>query len=262
MESQQILNNYLSAITQQLGLTANEEKVLLTLLGAASLRVTDIARLTKLNRTTIYGILETLIAGGLVTSFERRGKILEYQSLDPHQLIEHIERKRTQLASAADELRKQLPHLIKERTGAGGYPKTQFFQGIEGVKEAYEDSLVNNKGKIIYDISGTDAVYQRMGEDWVHYYISKRRDLGIDCQVIAPDTEWSHKSKEIDKYFRRVTKLMPKEFGFDTEVDIWDNKVGLFTFTEENPIAVLIEDERVANTMRQMFKYIYSTLDG
>jgi hypothetical protein len=53
---------------------------------------------------------------------------------------------------------------------------------------------------------------------------------------------------------------MPQEFGFDTEIDIWDNKVGLFTFSEENPIAVLIEDERVAHTMRQMFKYIYSTL--
>lgn len=252
---------HLLPIIKHLNLNEAEEKIFHALLRTSSMRVADISRATKLNRTTTYGILKSLTYMGLVTSFESDGKILEYQSIDPHQLIEHIERKRTELASAADGLREQLPQLINVRTKTGNYPKIQFFQGIEGVKEAYEDSLVNNKGKVIYDISGTDAVYERMGEEWVHYYISKRRDLKIDCRVIAPDTAWSHKSKQMDKLFRRITKLIPNEFNFDTEIDIWDNKMGLFTFTEDNPIAVLIEDERVANTMRQMFNYIYSTLE-
>jgi sugar-specific transcriptional regulator TrmB len=255
------MESFLQNLVKSLGLSPNEEAVFLLLLNVSSLRANEIAKLTKLNRSTTYGILKSLSEQGLVTSFERNGTVLEYQSIDPHQLVDYLERKRSDLARTSEELREHIPQLTDKRSSHGSYPKIQFFQGVEGVKQAYEDSLTNNTGKIIYDISGTDAVYERMGEDWVHYYISKRAALGIECRVIAPDTEWSHKSKKIDKVFKRVTKLIPADFGFDTEVDIWDNKVGLFTFTEDNPIAVLIEDERVANTMRQMFRYIYSALE-
>ena len=78
----------------------------------------------------------------------------------------------------------------------------------------------------------------------------------IECTVIAPDTEWSAIMKKDDEKYKRTTKLIPQDFSFDSEIDIYDNKVGIFTFSQEHPIAVLIEDDTIHATMKTLFGFM------
>ena len=42
-------------------------------------------------------------------------------------------------------------------------------------------------------------------------------------------------------------------------MQIYNNKIGIITITNENIIAILIEDERINKLFKSMFEAIYST---
>jgi hypothetical protein len=86
--------------------------------------------------------------------------------------------------------------------------------------------------------------------------VNKRTSLGIKSLQIAPNTPWGKFIKENDSKYIRFTKLIPAQFAFDTEMVIYDDKLGIFTFTKNKLMAVIIEDESIVNTMLVLFKYI------
>lgn len=250
---------FLKKIFTALHLNKSESIVLLSLFESGPCRVTELASSTALNRTTLYGILKILAKKGLVSSFTMRG-VLEYQSIQPNLLVDYLERQKIILEERKSEVVSILPELIRMRTGPKLFPHVQFFEGVEGIKQAYEDTLKNNEGKVLYDFTGTDAVFQKMGKDWVEYYVKKRTKLGIKCFDITPNSDWSQKSKKRDHELNRMTKFLPAEFTFDTEVALYDNKVAIFSFAKERPIAVIIEDEQITKTLKTLFTYIERTL--
>ena len=251
--------NSLQETLTKLGLSKNEVSVFLVLLQEGGLKAQTISKLANLNRTTTYGVIQSLTRRGLVSSVEQFGISL-FHSIEPPLLINYIERKQAELDERKDEIKKMLPEIKKIRSKNDIFPRIRFFDGIEGIKQAYEDTLENNKEKKLLDFTGTDAVFNEMGKDWVDYYVKKRASLGIECIDIAPDTEWAHKSKTRDKELRRITKLIPKKYLFNAEIDVYDNKVAIFSFSSKKPIAVIIEDENISRTVKVLFQYIDDTI--
>ncbi len=249
----------LKEILASVGLSDKEALVQTVLLQEGSLRVRQIVALTNLNRTTIYGILKKLIKEGLVSS-SNKGGITEYQSIEPGLFLSYFERKKNELSETQKEYEKILPHIKNIKKHKDLYPKIRFFEGVEGIKQAYEDTLENNKEKQILDISGTDAVYKVMGKKWVDYYINRRAKLNIQCKVIAPHTGWSRFSKENDCKYLRETKLLPVGYLYENEINIYDNKVATFSFTSDPPVALIIEDKTLSDMLRNLFRYIDSTI--
>jgi len=244
---------------RKIGLDKKEVGVFLILLEEGKLRVRDIARAAKINRTTAYGILKELINKGLVSSTKEKG-VLMFQSIEPALLVNYIERLEANLAEQKKEIKTILPQIKSLRKKKDIYPRIQFFEGIEGIKQAYEDTLQNNVEKVLRDFTGTDAIFNTMPHEWVEYYLQKRARLGIKCLDIAPDTEWSRKSKTRDSDLLRTTKFIPEKFQFNTEIDIYDDKTAIMSFSEKEPIAVIIEDTNTAQTMKKMFEYIYESI--
>ena len=212
----------------------------------------SIARTAKLNRSTTYGVLKLLSDKGLASSVKKKGAE-RYQSIASDQLPNYIERRRSLLAETKQQIAELVPQLNLLRSKGKTLPKVQFFEGEEGVKQAYEDTLENNKGKQLKDISGIDAAFRTLGESWATYYLKKRTKLGIKCIDLAPESEWARKSKADDKKYLRITKFLPAQYGFDAELALYDNKIGIFSYAQENPIALIIEDDTVSDMMQKLF---------
>ena len=247
--------NTLKKILDSLDLTDKESAILLTLFQSGPLYAATIAKRTRLNRTTAYGLLKSLAGKGLVASTKKEG-VMQYTAIAPKMLPGYIARKQHTLHESEELARKVIPQLELLNKQVVALPQIQFFEGIEGVKQAYEDTLENNKGMVVYDLTGTDALFNKMGKRWVDYYVKKRANLGIKCFDIAPDSEWSRISQKADTELLRITKLLPAEFSFNTEIDIYDNKLAIFSFSGDNPIAVIIEDAHIADTLKTLFDYI------
>lgn len=240
---------------ETLDLNKNELAVLLVLLESSSMLVSSIARTAKLNRSTTYGVLKLLSDKGLASSVKKKGAE-RYQSITPDQLPNYIERRRDVLAETKQQIAELVPQLKLLRSKGRTLPKVQFFEGVEGVKQAYEDTLENNQGKLLKDISGIDAAFRRLGEDWATYYLKKRSRMGIKASVLAPEGEWAQKAKADDTKYLRITKFLPAKYGFDAELALYDNKVGIFSYAQENPIALIIEDNTISDMMQKLFDCI------
>ena len=248
----------INKLLRELGLIGKEAEVFGVLLERGPMIAAAIAKFSKLNRTTVYGLLKELTEKGLVSSNAKDGAA-RYQTIEPELIPAYIERKRATLLETKSDIEALIPQLKLLRAKGKTLPRVQFFEGREGVKQAYEDTLDQNKGKVLRNITGVGAVFEQMGAEWVEYYLKKRTRLGIACQNLAPDSAWARKSKDDDTKYLRVTKLLPAEVDFNAEIDIYDNKVGFFSYAEENPIAVIVEDATIAHAMKQLFDHIERT---
>lgn len=243
---------------QSIGLHDKQIRVLNVLLQNGPMFASAIARETKLNRSTTYVILKELQEQGIVSSAKEESAT-RYQSIAPELLPSYIERKREELADSKKEIEAALPQIKLLRSRGNTLPKVQFFEGKQALLRAYEDTLENNEEKFLRDITGVDAVFSNIDPKFLKYYLEKRARLGVRCVDIVPETEGGKKSKEDDEKYLRTTKFIPGKFNFDGEVSIYGNKVGLFSYANENPIALIIEDATIAKMMKQIFDYIEST---
>jgi len=240
---------------ETLGLGDKEVRVMTVLLESGPSPVASIARTAKLNRTTAYGILKTLSESGLVTSSEQRG-VLRYQSIAPELLPAYIERRGRELLDTKEEVAKIVPQIKLMRSKARILPKVQFFEGKEGIEQAYVDKLENNTEKVVYEFTGMDTTYKKLGDSFADYYVKKRTGLKIKSEYIAPDTPFAREeAKNDEKLYREVT-FIPSQYKMDTEISIYGNKVSMTSFSAENPVTILIEDENLSRTMKNIFDYV------
>src|SRR3989344_2631918 len=235
----------ITKVMQSIGLGDKQIRVLTVLLESGPMFASAIARAGKLNRSTTYVILKELQEKGLVSSAKEQSAT-RYQSIAPELLPGYIERKREELAESKKEIEEMLPQIKMIRAKRNVLPKVQFFEGKEGLEQAYEDTIENNEEKLLRDITGVDAVYSNIDRVFLDYYLKKRARLGVRCIDIVPETEGGKKSKEDDEKYLRTTKFIPGRFNFDGDVSIYGNKVGLFSYAHENPIALIIEDATIA----------------
>lgn len=251
------MKNTTQDIFKKLGLGAKEASIFDVLLKHSNLKATDISQKTGINRSTVYAVLKTLRGKGLVSMTTQHGSTV-FHAIDPHLLPSYIERKQEDLEEIKGLLSDIAPFLAAARATEDNAPKVTYFSGKEGVKQAYEDTLINNTKKEIYVFSGPDVVFEEMGSDYVEYYVHKRTRLGIKSFQIAPATPWGSYIQEQDGGVLRETMLIPEQFAFDTEMVMYDNKLGIFSFKKGMLLAVIIEDDLICNTLLALFKYIQS----
>lgn len=246
----------LKKVLAGIGLHEKQIAVFSVLLESGSpMFVATVAKAAKLNRTTTYDILRELATKGLASQVKKDGAV-RYQSIAVELLSAYIERRREALEESKKDLAKIIPQIKLLRSKGKVLPKVQFFEGRQAVEQAYEDVLENNQEKFLRGISSMDAVYSQFDDGWVEYFLKKRTKLGIRCLDLVPDTEGGRRSKADDHKYIRTTKFLPARYNFEGDVSIYDNKVGLFTYVKENPVAVIIEDTAIADMMKKFFDFM------
>lgn len=150
-----------------------------------------------------------------------------------------------------------LPQLRSIYNISGAKPKIMFYEGKEGLKEVYGDTL-KYKSEILAFAS--EGIIQILGKDYTDDYIAKRIKKNIPVRGIIPTTDVLEKS-----YLRnniahlRSTKIIDaKKYNFPIEINIYANKVALMSFRDE--LGLIIESDEISKMMRMMFEFFWSTL--
>ncbi len=242
---------------ESIGLGDKEIRVLLVLLENGPMFAAAVARSAKLNRTTTYGILKELASKGLVSSSS--GAATKYQSIAPELLPAYIERRGNELLEMKKQVDEVVPQLKLLRAKGKILPKVQFFEGKEGIEQAYEDKLANNTDKKLYEFTGMDAGYEKLDKQFIEYFLKRRRELNIFSEYVAPDTPLAREQGKLDEGLLRKVTFIPPQFAMETEISIYGNKVSMTSFSVENPVTILIEDENIARTMKKIFDYVQQT---
>ncbi|MFA5021844.1 MAG: helix-turn-helix domain-containing protein [Patescibacteria group bacterium] len=233
----------------ELGFSPKEASVYLSLLELGPSTTTEIARKAKINRTTGYDILESLTSEGLVYLVGET-KIQKYAAENPQKVIKFLEnriKKTEEQLNAAHNLLPQLFSIYNTKEK----PRVKFFEGLEEMKEAFEDTLTA-KGELLAYAVGND-MYTAFNEKYFSDYFKKRTAKNISVRVIAPDDEGSKKVIANDAAELRTSRLVPKDkFYFSVETNIYNNKILIVSWKEK--FAVIIESEEISDAQRKIFE--------
>jgi HTH-type transcriptional regulator, sugar sensing transcriptional regulator len=248
-----------SALQKQLqivGLSENEASAYLALLGLGRGSVSQISRRAGFNRTTGYDVLDRLVAKRLVSISGKEPK-QEYLAESPDRIenfiLNELERRQQELENA----RKVIPVLKSMRTVAGR-PQIRFYEGTEGLKQVYEDTLTSSE--TIRGYASVDDMHNGLIGYFPEYY-KRRAQKGISIQAILTDTpEGRERAKYDHEELRQSMFVSVERYGFHPEINIYDNKIMIASWREK--LGIIIESGEIADAMKKIYELAWIAAKG
>jgi len=237
----------LEAVLKAAGLDSKESQIYEGIVRSGRITVAALLEsVPGIKRGDLYNVLRRLEGKKLIHPLPEL-KILTYSASNP----EAVERAVRTNEKNIEEAKEHLSFLYSLYNLGVGKPGVRFAQGVEGIKELFNDTL-NAKTEIVgyADLDG----WLKYLQTYAVWYAAERRRKGIKERVIIPDT--LNARNYMSAYNKEVTEVqfVPHEkFKFSLEMNVYDNKVLYVTFHEPF-IAVLIESQAIADTQRAIFE--------
>jgi sugar-specific transcriptional regulator TrmB len=239
----------LTKILENIGFSEKEALVYLACLELGSAKNLDITKKTGLNRITNYEILKRLSKQGAIKSYQKHSATF-FMATDPRIVIKQTKEK----VALAEE---KIPELLALTNELEKKPKIYFFEGLEGIKNIYEDSL-QAKTAIFTFTNPQDLV--GLLKDYHDNYLQQRVKQKIPVHGLAPNDPVGQKSKMDGKSVLRDVRLFPADkYSIHNEIMIYDNKVAIYSGKDE--IGLLIENSTIANTWRNIWNMVWDSAE-
>jgi sugar-specific transcriptional regulator TrmB len=236
----------------EIGLHENQIKVYLALLQMGEGAIHDIAVNAGIKRTTVYSILDVLKSKGLVTYIEKAGH-RTYYGENPRKVLFYFKDQEQNLKSQAKKFESVIPELSSIYNVSATKPKIRFYEGVEGLKQVFEETLTLKPNEEILAIATAAIIHKVLGNEWVENYLARRVKGKITQKAIVEDSHLGREHQKNDKKENRITRLVPKEkFPFSNEINIFGNKVMIASFKDQ--MGVIIESADVARTWKAVFE--------
>jgi len=235
-----------------LGLSEKETNVYLALLNLGKGTVSEIARQAEMNRTTGYDILSRLVNYGLVSVSGKEPK-QEFVAESPDKVVNFLESKKQETEKQIVEAKTFLPQL-KSIHNVGGRPKIRFYEGKEGLKQVYEDTLTSHEAIRAY--ATVDDMHAGLPDYFPKYY-QRRAKKGIHIRAIVPKTPTGIDRSKQDRAEARETALIPPDkYYFSPEINIYDNKIMIASWREK--LGIIIESPEIADAMKKIYELAWA----
>lgn len=227
-----------------------EAGVYLAALELGRAKVSAIAQKAGINRITAYEILKRFVGRGLATSYSY-GNVKTFEVLSPDNLIEKME-------STLESAKQVLPELALLTAGVTGRPRITYYEGAEGIRTIYEDTLLS-KEKIIYNIADPEKLFKTIGEDFFSQYLKRRIRRKIQVQGLLPDTPTNKKYQNKQTSELRIVRYFAEhKYPFENEVMIYDNKLALLSFS--GLLGVIIENDSIVRSVKSIWQMAWDSL--
>ena len=235
-------------IIQGFGLTKNESRIYLALLRLGSATAGEITERCGIHRRNVYDCIERLMEKGLM-SFVIINNKKYFSAEDPERFLGLIEEKKSKL----DEQKKLLLTIIPKLKPLQAQVKqnVKFFRGREGLKTVYEDILKTEKDYIGY---GPGEQIETILKSYLAHYVERRVKAKIKSRMIynlSSRNKWFTNKPGVDK------KYLPDHVSSHAALRIYSNKVALLLFSDDEPLAILIENKNIADGYRKYFEVLW-----
>lgn len=244
-------------LLEQIGMSAKEAEIYEILLKLGKVPASKLLPETKLKRTTVYSVLDELIAKGLVEKDEN-DPIIKFRAKHPYALKEYLNDQIFKIKSSEGVLDSLLPNLINVLNLTQDQPGIRYLEGIEGFKKIYQDILKTNNNLRIFT-SDSDRTNPEM-EKVIDNNITKQKKLGIKTKAIVAGEE-GHTKKSLARALEMNIELRiinDARFALPSQILIYGNKVAISSLKNE-VITTLIENENIVRSFKNIFDYIWDS---
>jgi len=233
-----------------IGLNETQAKVYLLLIKNGSLTPPQTAIALNIKRTNAYAVLDQLEDLGLAVKKETQKKIT-YWAENPIALEKLAKNKRTEALEHEKQVQSSMPTLLNYFYTFTDQPGVRFFQGLEGIKEIYNDMLRTCKD--IYVIRSPHD-QDLMSDEFFTNFKVKKAKLSINTFMLNPQKNREIWNEETDKLYKTTrTQIDPRQYTAKVEICTYGNKVSIISFGDE-AIGMIIDSPQIANANRQIFE--------
>ncbi|MEM2956314.1 MAG: helix-turn-helix domain-containing protein [Candidatus Pacearchaeota archaeon] len=221
------------------GLTRVESKVYLTLIDLGPSLAGQISKKSGIHRRTIYDALDRLAEKGLISYIIKNNRKY-FEAVNPKRLID-LEKERE------EQLKSELPELIKLFMKTKAKEETLFYRGKDGLKTAFEDQITEGKEILVMGASPEAGEILQFYFKW---YNKRRQEKHIKLKLIA-DISAKGKIKAPLSEIRYLPNLGP------AAINIYADKVAIILWNKERPLAIIIKNAEIANSYRIFFEHMW-----
>lgn len=239
---------------QTLDLSPAERKAYEALLAGGAMTPPQLAEAASLTRVNAYAALRGLAQKGLAKDKEVNKK--QVYSPEPPTKLQELARQKTDQAQAnLQSIEAIIPGLMNQFSLISGRPGISHFEGLDGIKQLYEDSLRNPKhteSMVLRSVYDSQEI-----QPYILKYIKRRAKLGIKNRTISPP--FDYRTGQQDKELLRESRFLPKDrFSLPTEISIYRDKVSIVSLRKDL-IGTIIQSKDVADTFRMIFELLWAS---
>ena len=237
---------------QIIGLSDNEISIYIALLELGKGTVSQISRKALINRTTGYDVLNRLVNKKLI-SISGKGPKQEYVAESPDNIENLISAEFEKRQNELDQARQIIPEL-KSMHNVAGRPQIRFYEGTEGLRQVYEDTLTSHEAIRAY--ASVDDVHKALPNYFPNYY-KRRTQKNIPIRAIFTDNPEGRELAKHDKEEIRESAFVSAEkYGFHPEINIYDNKIMIASWREK--LGIIIESNEIADAMKKIYELAWA----
>ncbi len=250
------LDNFLMS----LGLSKDESLLFSVLIQRGPLTILSLSRLTSINRTKIYRLVERLEKIGLVQEIVEENKTF-LKAVDLHQLellVEREEEKAKYLRSVFPEISSLIP-----TSTSLSQPSTKviFYRGIDGIRQQGWNTLRAKKECLGFTYRlWTEVVGEKFAKDWAEEWITRKLHFReIYCDELIKSKKQNPQLKGItydNKYFSD-RYISSKILNINHQIDIYNDVVSIYNWYEGEIFGIEIYNEKVASLQKQLFEIVW-----
>lgn len=232
------------------GLSENESAIYLSALEMGETTVSRLAKKAGVKRTTAYLVLESLKEKGLISSLKKESASVFFAE-DPKKLHDILEERQ-------EKIDKIMPQLLAFTNMIDKKPEIRYFDGDEGIKEVYRDSLKYPDSEILTWYA--QNFFTHFEENFfLEEYIPKRLKKKIWVRAILPDSKLIREWIKNDQEHLRKSKLISAEkYPISIELNVYGkNKVGIVSYEEE--FAIIIESQKIHSSLKSIFEAMWDS---
>lgn len=243
------------------GLTDKEVTIYMSLLKTGPITIMNLARETGIKRSTTHNTVEELIKKGLISQTnygERRMVVAE----DPDKLRFLMDQKIWDM----NKLEKTLPDVIKDiynvvpKARENTKVEVKYYQGKEGTSAIYREAFSAKELRSYVNLAATSKIFPENKQLFLDLQ-KKNKDLKV-WEIV----EKSPESVELAEYYKHYSNFQFRSTEKIKSLSsinmlIFNRKVALINFKNENITGVIIENEDYYETSKVIFEMLWETLN-
>ena len=242
----------LNDLLKVFNLNEKERTVLSKLLEFGGQPASQVARYLEMPRNTTRDILDRLVKKGLLARTQRQNT--QYYSVESsHNITRFLEIQKKKSMDRLDqqiEFMKKFGDILQPNKYHPTRPKVTFYEGEDGLKRVYEDTLTSKETIRAY--ASLNDMFETLPGYFPEYF-KRRTKKKIAIRAIFPNVPGALERQKKDTEELRESCLVPaNRYHFTPEVNIYDNKFIIVSWKEK--LAIMVESREIAEVMKVAFE--------
>lgn len=236
---------------EKLGFSDKEIALYIAILQKGRISVPEVAKLTGINRTTVYSVAGELAEKGYIIQ-DLGSKPNMLVAVPPEELRSIVQRQKNLIENLIPEL-----HAISKETGFS-VPKIKFIPEVD--LESYLYSEADRWDKSMAEIDKTlwgfqDPTFAPQYKKWIDWYYTRPHTKDFKVKIITNSEE-----KDMPQMAQRELMYLGDQFDFNSAIWIRGHYIIMVSYRDKPNYLIEIYDKRLAHNLRELFKGVWERI--